>query len=193
MDQEGHDRVTDDRTDDPVPMTSPSTAQISFPFGSTIEYPGEKRTKDSACECQRRIPIKDIRMIPIKVAQSREYQGPMNTEQAMLMRWAMGHIPSMRRMGEMTTPMAISMASIVIRRISVLLFMISSFRPAVIALDYDGTVERARWGRLRPYRRTVEAQKPPLTLKHKFPAVVGHAEPRRSPQLRLHPDANCAR
>ena len=65
-------------------------------------------------------------MIPIKVAQSREYQGPMNTEQAMLMRWAMGHIPSMRRMGEMTTPMAISMASIVIRRISVLLFMISS-------------------------------------------------------------------
>lgn len=65
-------------------------------------------------------------MIPIRVAQSREYQGPMNTEQAMLMRCAMGHIPSMRRMGEMTTPMAISMASIVIRRISVLLFMISS-------------------------------------------------------------------
>lgn len=50
-----------------------------------------------------------IRMMPIKVAHKREYQGPSITEQVMLIRWAMGHMPSTRRMGEITTPRPIIM------------------------------------------------------------------------------------
>ena len=50
-----------------------------------------------------------IRMMPIRVAHRREYQGPSITEQVMLIRWAMGHMPSTRRMGEITTPRPIIM------------------------------------------------------------------------------------
>ena len=54
-----------------------------------------------------------MRMMPISVAQSSEYHGPRKTEQTMLMKCAMGHIPSTRRMGEITTPSAMSMESTV--------------------------------------------------------------------------------
>ena len=85
-------------------------------------------------------------MIPIRVAQSREYQGPMNTEQAMLMRCAMGHIPSMRRMGEMTTPNGDQHGQHRHSKNFCLTFHdFLSFRPAVIALDYDGDGGEARW------------------------------------------------
>ena len=49
-------------------------------------------------------------------AQSREYQGPINTEQVMLIRCAVGHIPSIRRIGEITTPMATIIARNTIRK-----------------------------------------------------------------------------
>ena len=53
-------------------------------------------------------------MIPMRVAQSNEYHGPRSTEQTMFIRCAVGHIPSILRMGEMTTPMATIMASMTI-------------------------------------------------------------------------------
>lgn len=53
-------------------------------------------------------------MIPMRVAQSSEYHGPRSTEQTMFIRCAVGHIPSILRMGEMTTPMATIMASMTI-------------------------------------------------------------------------------
>ena len=55
-----------------------------------------------------------IRIMPTRVAQSKEYQGPRNTEQTILMKCAIGHIPSTRRMGEITTPRAISMDRVII-------------------------------------------------------------------------------
>ena len=53
-------------------------------------------------------------MIPMRVAQSNEYHGPRSTEQTMFIRCAVGHIPSILRIGEMTTPMATIMASMTI-------------------------------------------------------------------------------
>ena len=60
------------------------------------------------------IPINIMRMIPMRVAQSNEYHGPRSTEQTMFIRCAVGHIPSILRIGEMTTPMATIMASMTI-------------------------------------------------------------------------------
>ena len=45
---------------------------------------------------------------------SSEYHGPRSTEQTMFIRCAVGHIPSILRIGEMTTPMATIMASMTI-------------------------------------------------------------------------------
>ena len=53
-------------------------------------------------------------MIPMRVAQRSGYHGPRSTEQTMFIRCAVGHIPSILRMGEMTTPMATIMASMTI-------------------------------------------------------------------------------
>ena len=53
-------------------------------------------------------------MSPMRVAQRSEYHGPRSTEQTMFIRCAVGHIPSILRMGEMTTPMATIMASMTI-------------------------------------------------------------------------------
>ena len=83
-------------------------------------------------------------MIPIKVAQSREYQGPMNTEQAMLMRH--GTHPLDAKNGRDDHPNGDQHGQHRHSKNFCLTFHdFLSFRPAVIALDYDGTVERARW------------------------------------------------
>lgn len=76
MDQEGHDRVTDDRTDDPCTNDLAEHSTDQFSFGSTIEYPGEKRAKDSACERQRRDSHKGHTNDSDQVAQSENTKAP---------------------------------------------------------------------------------------------------------------------
>jgi len=49
-------------------------------------------------------------MMPMSIAHRRDHQGPSSTAQTILMRCAIGHIPSMRRMGEITTPTATNIA-----------------------------------------------------------------------------------
>ena len=56
------------------------------------------------------IPIQVMRMMPMARAHTKAYQGPSMTAQVTLIKCAMGHIPSTRRMGEMTTPRAVIMA-----------------------------------------------------------------------------------
>lgn len=56
------------------------------------------------------MPRNSIRMMPMSIAHRRDHQGPSSTAQTILMRCAIGHIPSMRRMGEITTPMATNIA-----------------------------------------------------------------------------------
>ena len=62
------------------------------------------------------MPISAMRIMPISVAHSSEYHGPSSTEHTMLIKCAMGHIPSTRSIGEMTTPRATSMESTAILR-----------------------------------------------------------------------------
>ena len=57
-------------------------------------------------------------------AHSREYHGPINTEQVMLIRCAVGHIPSIRKMGEITTPIATIIARNTMRNVFILCFSI---------------------------------------------------------------------
>ena len=57
-----------------------------------------------------------MRMTPMVQAHTKEYTGPSSTAHTMLIRWAVGHMPSTRRMGEMTTPTATSIASTTRRR-----------------------------------------------------------------------------
>lgn len=68
-----------------------------------------------------------MRMTPIMQAHSREYHGPINTEQVMLIRCAVGHIPSIRKMGEITTPIATIIARNTMRNVFILCFFHSSF------------------------------------------------------------------
>ena len=49
-----------------------------------------------------------IRMIPMRVAAVNASIGPSSTAPVILIRCAMGHIPSMRSIGEITTPSPIS-------------------------------------------------------------------------------------
>ncbi len=63
-----------------------------------------------------------MRITPIMQAQSKEYHGPINTEQVMLIRCAVGHIPSIRRMGEITTPIATIIAKNTMRNVFILCF-----------------------------------------------------------------------
>ena len=63
-------------------------------------------------------------MTPIMQAHSREYHGPINTEQVMLIRCAVGHIPSIRKMGEITTPIATIIARNTMRNVFILCFSI---------------------------------------------------------------------
>ena len=57
-------------------------------------------------------------------AHSREYHGPINTEQVMLIRCAVGHMPSIRKMGEITTPIATIIARNTMRNVFILCFSI---------------------------------------------------------------------
>ena len=57
-------------------------------------------------------------------AHSREYHGPINTEQVMLIRCAVVHIPSIRKMGEITTPIATIIARNTMRNVFILCFSI---------------------------------------------------------------------
>lgn len=57
-------------------------------------------------------------------AHSREYHGPINTEQVMLIRCAVGHIPSIRKMGEITIPIATIIARNTMRNVFILCFSI---------------------------------------------------------------------
>ena len=68
-----------------------------------------------------------MRMTPIMQAHSREYHGPISTEQTILIRCAVGHIPSIRRIGDITTPIATIIASITIRNVFSLCFSIFVF------------------------------------------------------------------
>ena len=63
-------------------------------------------------------------MTPIMQAHSREYHGPINTEQVILIRCAVGHIPSIRKMGEITTPIATIIARNTMRNVFILCFSI---------------------------------------------------------------------
>ena len=63
-------------------------------------------------------------MTPIMQAHSREYHGPINTEQVMLIRCAVGHMPSIRKMGEITTPIATIIARNTMRNVFILCFSI---------------------------------------------------------------------
>ena len=58
------------------------------------------------------------------VAQRREYHGHIRTEHTILTRCAVGHIPSILRIGEITTPIATIIASITIRSVCILCFSI---------------------------------------------------------------------
>ena len=53
----------------------------------------------------------------MSVAHRREYHGPRSTEQTMLIKCAVGHMPSILRIGEITTPMATIMASMTILKV----------------------------------------------------------------------------
>lgn len=52
------------------------------------------------------IPIVIIRIRPIAKAHKNAYQGPIKTAIVMLIRCAIGHMPSTRKIGEITTPTA---------------------------------------------------------------------------------------
>ena len=85
-------------------------------------------------------------MIPIKVAQSREYQGPMNTETGNVDEMRHGTHPLDAKNGRDDYPNGDQHGQHRHSKNFCLTFHdFLSFRPAVIALDYDGTVERARW------------------------------------------------
>ena len=96
----------------PVPITSPIIAQINFPLDTLYKTPEKNAPKTAPVKAKGGIPIKNILITPINIAQSSEYQGPRITEHRMLIKWAIGHIPSIRRIGEITTPIATIIANI---------------------------------------------------------------------------------
>ena len=91
-------------------MTSPSTAARMRPPDARYRIPDSAAPKTAPVSASGGMPMSTMRMMPMSVAQSREYHGPMKTEQMILIRCAMGHMPSMRRMGEITTPSPIIIA-----------------------------------------------------------------------------------
>ena len=87
-------------------MTSPSTAAQIFPLLTRYKIPDNVAPKIAPVKANGGIPITVIRIKPIAKAQRNEYQGPIKTAIVILIRCAIGHIPSTRKMGEMTTPTA---------------------------------------------------------------------------------------
>ena len=71
------------------------------------------------------IPIVIILIIPISVAQRSEYHGPKNTEHTILIKCAIGHIPSTLRIGEITTPSATSIDNTTIFKRPFFIFIFS--------------------------------------------------------------------
>ena len=73
------------------------------------------------------MPMVSIRIMPISVAHKSEYHGPNNTEHTILIKCAIGHIPSTLSIGDIITPSAISIESTII---------LSSFFELVILSPY---------------------------------------------------------
>ena len=109
-----------------------------------------------------------MRITPIIVAQSREYHGPISTEHTILIRCAVGHIPSIRRIGEITTPIATIIASITMRNVFSLCFSIFVFLscfPGKPVFFFCGQ-KKAQFPCF-----SVEVLLLPLTPKHGFPSL----------------------
>ena len=146
MDQEGHDRVTDDRTDDPCTNDLAEHSTDQFSFGSTIEYPGEKRAKDSACECQRRDSHKGHTNDSDQGGTEQRIPRPHEHGTGNVDEMRHGTHPLDAKNGRDDHPNGDQHGQHRHSKNFCLTFHdFLSFRPAVIALDYDGTVERARW------------------------------------------------
>ena len=123
-----HHRIRYDRSDD----TGSEKFLQHRTDDLTAGYPVKEHRKENApntapVRASGGIPINSIRITPIIVAQSREYHGPISTEQTILIRCAVGHIPSIRRIGGITTPIATIIASITIRNVFSLCFSIFVF------------------------------------------------------------------
>ena len=104
-----------------------------------------------------------IRMMPIKAAQSREYHGPSSTEQIILIRCAIGHIPSTRRIGEIITPTAISSdRTASLRTASVFFIAVTSFPRIIKAELQAGALAFFRRPRARPLLQKKQKQETPL-------------------------------
>ena len=95
-------------------MISPITAAIILPFESLYKIPERAAPNTAPVSASGGIPIVAILMTPIKTAHVNEYTGPINTAHVILIRCAIGHIPSTRRIGEITTPSATNIASVTI-------------------------------------------------------------------------------
>ena len=136
-------------------MTSPSTAQINFPLDILQNTPDKNAPNTAPVKANGGIPMVSIRITPISTAQSREYHGPKKTEHTILIKCAIGHIPSTRNSGEITTPSATSIERTTIFNKPFELFIfLSSFR-----IDPKQHLLRA-----------VENLFSPLTPKHGFPS-----------------------
>ena len=94
----------------PVPMISPMTAAQIFPCDARYKIPDKAAPKIAPVRASGGIPMTTMRIIPMRTATVKAYHGPNNTAAVMLMRCAIGHIPSIRKIGEMTTPRPISIA-----------------------------------------------------------------------------------
>ena len=101
----------------PVPMISPATAAQMRPRDAWYSTPESAAPKTAPVSASGGMPISVMRMTPMSAAQRKACRGPRKTAHTILMRCAMGHMPSMRRIGDMTTPSPTIMAKKTNRRI----------------------------------------------------------------------------
>lgn len=153
----------------PVPKISPNTAQMILPLEARYNTPDKKAPNTAPVSAKGGIPIKVIRITPIMQAHSKEYHGPISTEQVILIRCAVGHIPSIRKMGEITTPIATIIARNTMRNVFILCFstFLSSCYSGYWRPDPGKKSEKAT---VIPF--SVEVPLLPLTPKTRIPIAI---------------------
>jgi hypothetical protein len=95
-------------------MTSPKNAKIIFPFDTRYKMPDSAAPNTAPVSASGGMPINAMRISPIANAHRNAYHGPNKTAQVTLIKCAIGHIPSIRSNGEITTPTATIIAQNII-------------------------------------------------------------------------------
>ena len=97
----------------PVPITSPIQAIINL-FVLLYSTPDKNAPNTAPVSANGGIDISDILIIPINVAHNNAYHGPKNTAHTIFTKCCVGQNPTTLKIGDITTPIATNIDSIII-------------------------------------------------------------------------------